>query len=751
MDKPKHTDSRQSVAPEPVAQHVQSVAASQPSSHVAAAGAAAAAAPAAPPVAWEIKLSPEDATAQDKKHATPGRPKRSFFSPPHRRGGRQQQPPAAVPGGAAAPRPDTGDAQVGGVSVPSTAVQQAALHPTHGQTSAPTAAATPSTPSPGRGSGRGSLIPAPRKSPGSLSSSPPLTSKGASPVDATAQALRAALSPSSQPSRRPPPSPFESAPRVASNTADTRPSTHQAQPVSGTSDSAAAAGSPAGGALPTASPTQEVQPAPAAAAPAPAAAAGGLFATSGFESDSSGDEQHTSFSSTPRRAEHQFVASPSNQTKAGSGAGNAAGSPTALASPARSVAMDDVLLPWHCEQQESLQWSEAAALTAALPVRCSAFDGTGRYCAIGTNSKALLIARLPEELFDAADPAVEAADNAHWGEAADTVHRVAIPAVATQAPLSVVREYAPFHAGSVYSIAWGNNSGNDCSALAGATAPSSSLLATCSNDTAIHVLKWQGEGHEDVCGDTSGPEPVAVIRGHSGTLRSVAFLNAGTLASGGGRDFNVRLWDVATMRTGAVQETQAATETELQCLQGHSGTVFGVCRYSSVGAKQPLLLSCSDDGSVRLWDCRAGNSAKIALHVASASGSPIAVHGVAVDHMCGVGAGHAVPVAAACADGHVRLLDIRGTQAGGIVDSAACHTGSDCRTVAFAPGGDLLVSGGFDGSVAVSSSSLGVLSAKYRMARAHTDKVLSVAWHPWAPILATTGADAVAKIWAGHA
>jgi len=714
---------------------------------------AAAAAPAAPPVAWEISLSPQEAAAARRNKAA-GRPKRSFFSPPQRKPSKlataflpDSQESAPPSQGAAATAPplaavqpptqlqyDHASAGEAAASLPAAAAAGTSP-PAHSSADSPSGAAGINcSPNTGSSTSPASRIPALRKSPSSTgrqagqahapdqSAQPSQAAAGckASAVVDNAAALRAAVTPEKQSRRQPPPSPFEAAASDFASHADERGDAPTVGPETG----------PVGPEALTSQFRQQHASDPA------------LHAADLLAGDSGSDSAGWSFADEAAEGpSHQFVAPPKHT----SGEERAA----LPASPARSVAADDVLLPWHSEQQ-CLSWEQVGVVQTALPVRCAGFDGTGRYCAIGTNSKALLVARLPNDLFDAENPTVEAADGEHWGAAADRVHRVAVPRDSAQTPLSIVREYAPFHAGSVYSLAWGNNSGNDCSALVQGGA-SSSLLATCSNDAAIHVLKWQGEGSGGVQGDTSGPEPVALIRGHSGTLRSVAFLNAGTLAAAGGRDFKVRLWDVAAMRTGSVHETEAATESELQALQGHTGTVFGVCRFSSAGAKQPLLASCSEDGSVRLWDCRAGDSARVSLHVCSASGSPVAVHGVAVDHMSGVGSGDAMPLAAACADGHVRLLDVRGTRAGGVVDSAAFHTGSDCRTVAFAPGGGLLASGGFDGTVALSSCSLGVLSAKYRMACAHTDKVLSVAWHPWAPILVTTGADNSAKIWAGYA
>ncbi|CAE7949598.1 Wdr47 [Symbiodinium sp. KB8] len=401
----------------------------------------------------------------------------------------------------------------------------------------------------------------------------------------------------------------------------------------------------------------------------------------------------------------------------------------------------DHLLPWAPEPTEGTHWFPADCLEDRLPVRTAAFDGSGTFLAVGTNSKSLLIAAVPPEVWNPAQPAVDAGSGGHVTQAPSAV----------PAPLALTREYSPFHAGSVYCTAWSNNSGNDSSIPPG-TSSTPALLATCSNDTTMHVLKWTyGEPcHVFQEGDAAGPEAVAVLRGNSGTLRSVAFLGPSTLTCAGGRDFALRLWDVASLTREAPGDLD--TDSPTAVLAGHTGSVFGISRYGPAG-DAAMLASCADDGTVRLWDARAG--ACVDTITVTTMGSPgrsvrpVAVHGVAVDHVASRGVGGKV-LAAAGADGIVRIIDPRGTRSARVASSAALHAGSDSRTVAFAPCGNLLASGGFDGSIAVSSTLGGVLEPLQQLPAAHRDKVLCVAWHPWAASFVSTGADCATKLWVGY-
>src|SRR4051794_11884568 len=85
-----------------------------------------------------------------------------------------------------------------------------------------------------------------------------------------------------------------------------------------------------------------------------------------------------------------------------------------------------------------------------------------------------------------------------------------------------------------------------------------------------------------------GPE-LAVLRGHRGPVRTLAFSPDGSLLASGGEDRHIRIWDAATYRLR-------------RTLEGHGDTVNGLA-FAPSGA---LLASASADHTVRLWDPDAG-------------------------------------------------------------------------------------------------------------------------------------------------
>ncbi len=403
----------------------------------------------------------------------------------------------------------------------------------------------------------------------------------------------------------------------------------------------------------------------------------------------------------------------------------------------------------------ALSFTPVAAFRDAQPIRVVAFDpaaraGGANTLAIGTNSKALRLAAVGAGGAGAAaaafDESVLATRRAGGGGGA---------AGALLLDLPIVHSWEGHHVGSVYCAAWAAAPGGG-----GAGGAGDAVLATGSNDTLVKVVRAGRAAHGGPV--TTALGATVVIPAGVGTVRDVRWFGAGVAAGGapaflavaGGGDGGIRVYDAAGVTPAAGGTPGATTRAPppVVTFAGHAGTVHAVRAWGDDAA---VLVSAAEDGTVRLWDARAG-AAPVATLALSAGGAALAAPGAALATAAGTGGLplHALAVrgrrevAVGCADGGVAVADVA---AGRMVAVDRVHDGEVRSVDALGP---LLLTSSFDGSVCVSVMTLdrggggggGVLRT-LAARRDHGDKALCAAWAPAAPMFASSSADKTVMVW----
>ena len=214
---------------------------------------------------------------------------------------------------------------------------------------------------------------------------------------------------------------------------------------------------------------------------------------------------------------------------------------------------------------------------------------------------------------------------------------------------------------------------------------SGARLASSSDDTTVIV--W----------DTADWHVLQVLRGHTESVCDVAFSVSGEMLASGSYDESAIVWDTATGK-------------ELARLKGHEGAVRGVAWLANhvvtggwdAQARVVLgvytFIDTSSHVQVRAWDPLTGAT----VNVYKGHSEPICVVACSEDgRVIGSGSG----------DCFIRMWRPDGSCAGAI------ETSSEVRALSFAPDGQSMLAGGFNGSAVVYALEGTVLQQLYLHAK----------------------------------
>jgi WD40 repeat protein len=240
---------------------------------------------------------------------------------------------------------------------------------------------------------------------------------------------------------------------------------------------------------------------------------------------------------------------------------------------------------------------------------------------------------------------------------------------------------------------------------------------------------------------SKGLQCAATLHGHDGTIFAVAFHPSGHILATGSSDKTAKLW---------LLQRDGARDSCVSTLRGHNGWVMSVAFHSSL----PILATGSSDNSARLWQLH--SNFKAASCFACLQGHSDHVRSVAfhpLDSVLATGSG----------DSTAKVWRIHRhphTDSMSCTQLATLQGHSSCvNSVAFHPRGSVLATGSDDETAKLwrlddnDATCVATLHGnKNWVLRASSlqssnNLVLSVAFHPSLPTLATACDDGTVKLW----
>uniref|UniRef100_A0A4X2LLE4 Telomerase associated protein 1 n=1 Tax=Vombatus ursinus TaxID=29139 RepID=A0A4X2LLE4_VOMUR len=248
-------------------------------------------------------------------------------------------------------------------------------------------------------------------------------------------------------------------------------------------------------------------------------------------------------------------------------------------------------------------------------------------------------------------------------------------------------------------------------------ATSQKLFASASDDFTVRLWSLPSLTQPEMAG--SSLRPGTELRGHTGPVTCCSFSPDGSILASGSRDQSLLCWDVRTPKAPVLMYSLPAC---------HRDWVTG-CAWT----KDAMLLSCSNDGSVRLWDPVSGQQLGQFLGHQSAVSAVVAVE----EHVVSVSR-----------DGTLKVWDLRGVE----LTSIPAHSGPISHCVAIQeprtagqPGSELLViTAGLDGATRLWHP---LLVFQTHTLLGHSGPIISAAASETLGLLLTASKDGSVRLW----
>ncbi|KHN88653.1 WD repeat-containing protein 47 [Toxocara canis] len=243
---------------------------------------------------------------------------------------------------------------------------------------------------------------------------------------------------------------------------------------------------------------------------------------------------------------------------------NSAPPPAADYAPRRLTVVSGLIWPIGTVKntgQKTMELVDLSSYEDAQAIRAVAFHPSGRYFALGTNSKQMLVCKYPD------------------------IRRFRLESNARG--VDVILSRPKQHRGSVYCLGFN---------------PTGELLATGSNDKSLRLMAFNTE----LCKIGAEME----LNVHDGTVRDIIFMedsvNRSTvLVSGGAGNCRIHLTDCSNGHTFA-------------SYQGHTAPILGLYTWGSGS-----FVSCSQDKTVRFWDLRSPQAINVVTANNKTASAPV--------------------------------------------------------------------------------------------------------------------------------